>query len=309
VPEDAQLSRLRFALADLLYGFVHSQELVVSGQDLLGLAAGFIEEDEVLQEVQEVLLLADALEQGLHVHRARLLLGQALPFVEVLPAAGDGSDLGLLPVAEHDYGVVVEEVGDGVQVVGEIALEGGLEALVDVLALYEKKRQAVDKSDDVRALVVEVALHPKLSHAEEVVVFRMVEVEEAQPLLLQLALPVLECHPHPLPHLVVLLPVGSGQGLGGGGGCDLANRLLVGGGGQVGVEFLQLGSQGADQDGLPVRGSAQQAVRAEVLLVESISGLPAQTMQVVGGGLLDQGAFGVLAHYCSTPLPICFSKA
>ena len=44
--------------------------------------------DEVLEEVHEVTLVADALEQGFHVHDARFLLGQALPLVEMLEAAG-----------------------------------------------------------------------------------------------------------------------------------------------------------------------------------------------------------------------------
>ena len=42
VPEDAQFSRPRFALADLLHSLVHPQELMVSGQDLSGLTTGLI---------------------------------------------------------------------------------------------------------------------------------------------------------------------------------------------------------------------------------------------------------------------------
>ena len=244
---------------------------MVFGQDLLRLARGLIEEDEVLQEVHEVLFVADALEQGLHVHRAGLLFVQALPFVEVLPAAGDGADLGLLAVAEHDYGVVVEEVGDGVQVVGEVLLEGDLEVLVDVLALHEKQRQAVDEADDVRAPAVEVASHPELPHAEEVVFVRLVKVEEAQPLAHQLILFIPEGDLHAVSDQGVLLPVGGGQGLGGDGGGDLAQGVIVGGIGQAGVKFHQLLAQDACQDHLPVRGPAQQAVRPEVLIVVGIN--------------------------------------
>ena len=62
---------------------------MILGQDLLRLASGLIEEDEVLQQIQEVAFVTDAFEQGLHVHSARLLFSQAFPLVEVLPFAGD----------------------------------------------------------------------------------------------------------------------------------------------------------------------------------------------------------------------------
>ena len=107
-----------------LDGPVDAQELVVAGDDLLRLARGLIEEDEVLQQVHEVALVADALEQRLHVHRARLVLGQALPLVEMLETAGERADLRLHAVAEHDDGVVVEQVRDGVLVVREVLLVG-----------------------------------------------------------------------------------------------------------------------------------------------------------------------------------------
>ena len=82
------------------------------------------------------------------IHRARRLLGQTLPLVEVLPAAGNRTDLRLLAVAEHHDGVVVEQVWNGVAVIGEVLLEGGLEILVQILALDEQQRQTVDEADD-----------------------------------------------------------------------------------------------------------------------------------------------------------------
>ena len=44
------------------------------------------------------------------------------------------ADLRLDAVGQHDDGVVVEEVRDGVLVVGEVLLVGGADVLVDVLA-------------------------------------------------------------------------------------------------------------------------------------------------------------------------------
>ena len=139
-------------------------------------------------------------------------------------------------------------------------------------------------------------MHPEFTHAEKVVVVRLVKIEESQPLAHQLIPVISECYLHALPHQFVLLPVGGGQGLRGDGGGDLPQGVVVGGVGQAGVEFCQLLAQSASQHYLAVRGPAQQTVGAEVLLVEGVDRLPAETLQVVGGGLLDEGGFGVVGH-------------
>ena len=77
-------------------------------------------------------------------------------------------DLRLFAVADHDDGVVVEEVRDGVPVVREILLVRPPEVLVDVLAFHEQERDAVDEPHDVRATAVDVAAHPQLAHAKEI---------------------------------------------------------------------------------------------------------------------------------------------
>ena len=138
MPEDAQPAPPLPAFAHRRDGPVHAEELVVAGEDLPGLPGGIVEDDEVLDEVDEIALAAHALQHRLHIDHAGLLLGQALPFVEVLPAAGDGADLRLLAVAEHHHRVVVEDVGDGVAVIRVVALEGGLQVAMDVLALDEE---------------------------------------------------------------------------------------------------------------------------------------------------------------------------
>ena len=55
---------------------------------------------------------------------------------------------------------MMEDVRDGVQVVGEVFLEGGFEVLVDVLAFNEKQRQSVYETEDICPAAVEVATHP-----------------------------------------------------------------------------------------------------------------------------------------------------
>ena len=294
VPEHPEPALAFLALAHRLQGTVHSEELMVAGEDLSQLARRLVEDDEVLHQVHEVALVAHALEQRLHVDRARLLLGQALPLVEVVPAAGDRADPRLLAVAEHDHRVVVEEVGDGVAVVGVVPLEGGLQIPVDVLALHEQQRQAVDEAHDVGPAPVEAAAYPQLPHAEEVVVGGIIEVEDPQALAHQIARVVAEPDLHPVAHQRVLLPVGGGDALRGGDGGDLPHRVVVGGFGKVRVQGGELLAQRAGQDYLAVGGAAQQAVRSEVLLFVGVDRFPAEPfLQVLGSGLLDEGVFVV----------------
>ena len=228
VPENAELPVSRLPLAHRLDGPVHAEELVVAGQDLPRLAGRLVEEDEVLDEVEKVALVADALQQRLHVHGTRLLLGQPLPLVEVPPPARDGADPRLLAVGEHHHRVVVEEVRDGVAVIGVVLLEGGLQIAVDVLALDEEQRQPVDEADEVRPAAVEIAAHPQLAYAEEVVVIWVVEVEHAQAPLGRPAFLVTVGDLDAVAQQAVLLAVGGDVGLGRGGRGDAPRGVVVG---------------------------------------------------------------------------------
>ncbi|OPY86292.1 MAG: hypothetical protein A4E72_01712 [Syntrophus sp. PtaU1.Bin208] len=177
MPENPQLSVALPAAPDGLDGPVDAQELVIPGQDLLRPPRRVVEEDEILQQVQKVLPAADPLEQRLHVHRARQVLGQALPLVEKLVGAAQRADLRVDAVAQDDGRVEVKEVSHGVQVVLVIVFVGDAEVPVDVLQFHEKQRQAVDKPHDVGPPAVKVAPHPELPHAEKRIVLRLAEVE------------------------------------------------------------------------------------------------------------------------------------
>jgi hypothetical protein len=56
---------------------------------------------------------------------------------------------------------------------------------VDVLELHEEKRQAVDETNYVRPFATQVALDPKLAHAQKVIGLRILEVEDPQSRLLE----------------------------------------------------------------------------------------------------------------------------
>ena len=64
--------------------------------------------------------------------------------------------------------------------------------LLTFLQLHEQQRQAVDEPDDVGPAAVEIAAHPQLPHAEEMVVLGVIEIEHPQALSHPLALVVAE---------------------------------------------------------------------------------------------------------------------
>ena len=137
-------------------------------------------------------------------------------------------------------------------------------------------------------------MHPELAHAEEVVVGGIVEVEDAEALVLQVAPVVAECDPHAAVHQRVLVAVGGGDALRGVGSGDLPHRVVVGGIGETGIQGLELGAQRARQHHLAVGSAAEQAVRPEVFVVVGVDRFPAELFfQVLGGGLLDEGVLGV----------------
>lgn len=133
--------------------------------------------------------------------------------MEVIPLAGYGAEFCFFAVAKHDDGVVVEDVGDGVAIVRVVAVVRGFEVPVDVFAFDEEEGQAVDKADDVCAPSVEVALYPQFAHAEEVVVFRYVKIEDAEALPLPLAVGVVECDGYAVADEIVLFAVGGDDAL------------------------------------------------------------------------------------------------
>ncbi len=124
---------------------------------------------------------------------------------------------------------MVEEVRDGVPVVGEVLFIGGFEVFVDVLALHKQQRQSIDEAHDVGAPAVEIAPHPQLAHAQEVVVLRRFEIKDPQPFPHPLAIVVAaEGDLYAVADQVVLLAIGGDDGLRGNRGGNLPQRVVVG---------------------------------------------------------------------------------
>ena len=120
MPEHTQLAVVQLAG---LIGFdrlVDAEILVVASKNFRRVTTGMVEENKVLQQIQEVFLFADATQHGFQCHAALFLLRQTLPLVEELIFTAQSASLGLHAVGDDEKGVVIEQVGNGILIVGVI---------------------------------------------------------------------------------------------------------------------------------------------------------------------------------------------
>ena len=110
VPEHAQLAIVELPRFVCLDRFVDAKVLMVTGKDFYGVAAGVIIEDKVLQQIEEILLFADATQHSFQSHAALLFFIKALPFMEEFIFASQRADLGLGAVGEHEKCIIVEQM-------------------------------------------------------------------------------------------------------------------------------------------------------------------------------------------------------
>lgn len=74
MPEDAQLAVVQLTGLIRFDRLVNSKILVVAGKNLFRVATGMVKEDEILQQVEEVLLFADAAQHSFQSYAALFLL-------------------------------------------------------------------------------------------------------------------------------------------------------------------------------------------------------------------------------------------
>ena len=116
----------------------------------------FVEQDEVLDNVQQPIVRQHAVQQHLGFQAALVRLVEPLPLGEMPPLAGNRAVAGAVAVRNDQEGIVMEGVSDDVfvHIVGQVVVEALADVPVDRLQLYEDQRQAVDKTDQVGAAVV-----------------------------------------------------------------------------------------------------------------------------------------------------------
>ena len=185
MPENAKLTVIQLPGFISLNRFVDAQVLMVPGEDLCGVAAGMVVENEVFQQIQEVFLLTDTPEHGSQSHTSLFLLVQTLPFMEKFILASQCAHLGFRAVGEDQEGIVVEQMGNGVQVVGVVVGVGILDIHIVLFEFHEQQRNAIHKTNDIRTLPVEIAVDLQLFNGEEMVVFGILEIHNGSVLCLR----------------------------------------------------------------------------------------------------------------------------
>ena len=98
--------------------------------------------------------------------------------MEELILAAQGPHLGLHAVGENQKGVVIEQMRNGVQIVGVVVGIGILHVHRVLLQFDEQQRNPVDKADNIRTAAVQVAVDLQLFDGEEMVVIRIPEVDD-----------------------------------------------------------------------------------------------------------------------------------
>ena len=222
--------------------------------------------------------------------------------MEELVFAAQGAHLGLQAVGKNQKGVVVEEVGNGVQVVGVVVRVGVLDVHRGLFELHKEQRDSVDKAHNVGAAAIEVTVDFQLFDGQEVVVVRALKVDDRRSLFLGSAAGTLDGDWDAVPDQGILLLVGLHQGCGGEAALHLLLRLLQLGGGEPRIQPLERLPKIPDEQNLPIACPAKSAVFAQLFGVVGIGHLPAQLLlQHVPGALLDKNIFGVVVAHGSPP--------
>ena len=288
VPENAQLAVLELSGLVGFHRLVDTEVLVVAGEDLGDTAARVVVQDEVFKEIHEILLVTDTEEHGLQIHRSHLILLESLPFVEELVFGAEGTDLGLQTVGEHEEGVEVEQMGDGIQIIGVVAVIGGLDVHVLLFQLDEQERDTVDKAHDIGSAAVQIAVDLHLLDREKMVFGGLFEIEDGGVAGLVCTARLSDLYGDAVAEHGILFLVDLHEG---GRGYKGAERLD----GRISVFFrhpVVIVKEGAAQiprqHDLLVGSPAQRAVLAQHLGVVGVDHIPAQLMlQHVAGAVLD----------------------
>ena len=257
---------------------LHRVELVVARHLLDQRAAAVVlEHDEVAQQRQEPAGFTDAVDHHLQLRQVRIGQGLArdgAPRLEPLPPGGQGADAGVQSVRHHERGVEREQRRD-FRLVGLQLLPGGPDGglfVGRILEFDDRQRQAVDEQHHVRAALVPVLHHGELVDRQPVVVGGVVEVNDAGLVAAHRAAGIAVFHRHAVHgHAMERAVAGFQRGSLRAG--QLAEGVVQGVGGQVGVEAGEGVTQALRQDDLAVIGAF--GIRRAGGDVGAVSGAPA----------------------------------
>jgi len=298
MPEHAQLTVVQLSGFVGFDCLVHAEILVVPGQYLCRMSSRMVKEDKVFQQIQEIFLFANAAKHGFQRHAALFLLRQTLPFMEELILAAQRTDLGFRSIGEDQESVVVEQMGNGVEIIGVVVGVGILHVHRVLLQFNKQQRNPVDKADNIRTAAVQVAVDLQLFDGEEMVVIRIPEVDDRGIFGFCPAAGLLHCDGDAVTNQEIFFLVDLQQGGGGQSVLQCALSLVHLSGCNPRIQAQQSLPKIPGQQDLLVALAAKRAVFAQLLRVVGKSDLPAQLiLKQVTSAFLYKYVFGiVVAH-------------
>ena len=275
VPEYAQLAVSELALPVNLHCFVDAEILVVPGQNFGSVPAGVVKQNEILKQIHEIALVANAPQHGFQGNRTFFVLLQPLPLMEEGILAAQSTDLGFLPVGQDQESVVIKQVGDGVQIVGVIAGVGILHIHIEILQLHEQQGDAVDKAHDIRPAAVQFAVDLQFLDGQKVVVQRVIKVKYPHTPGFLFSIGLLDRNRNAIPEIAVLLLIDLDQGGRGQVIFQLLHRVLIEGFRQPGIQLHHSPPEVTPEHDFPIAFPTKGAVFAQLLRVVGIGNVPA----------------------------------
>ena len=262
--------------------------------------------DEVFQQIEESLFLADAPQHGFQFHAACIAFFQAFPLVEKLVLAAKRAHLGFQSIGQHKEGIVKEQLRNGIEVIPIIVYVGVLHIHGGLFQLDEQQRNAIDKAHNVCPAAVQLRVDLHLFYGEEVVVFRVFEVDHRRAADFGAAIRPLDRHRDAIPQQKILFLVDLHQGCGGNVRRKFLLHLVQLVRGEPRVQPQKCLPKIPGQQHFPIAGTAQRPVRPQLFGVVSHHDLPAQNiLQQVACAVLNKDIFGVFAAHRITSFTYC----
>ena len=308
MPEHTQPAVFQLAVLVSTDGLVDAEILVVAGQNLGGAPTGMVVKDEVFQQIEEGLFLADAPQHGFQFHAACIAFLQTLPLVEKLVLAAKRAHLGFQSIGQHKKGIIVEQLRNGIKVIPIIVYVGVLHIHGGLFQLDEQQRNAIDKAHNVCPAAVQLRVDLHLFYGEEMIVFRVFEVDHRRASDFGAAIRPLDRHRDAIPQQKILFLIDLHQGCGGNVRREFLLHLVQLVRGEPRVQPQKRLPKIPGQQHFPIAGAAQRPIRPQLFGVVSQHHLPAQNiLQQVACTVLDKDIFGVFAaHFLFLLLPTLF---
>ena len=227
-----------------------------------------------------------------------LLFGQTLPFVEEFILAAQRAYLGFRSVGEDQESIVVEQVGNGVLIVGIVVGVCILHIYGVLLQFDEQQRDTVDKTDNIRTATVQITVDLQLLNGEEVVVSGVFEVDDGGVLAFRFASGFLHGDGDTVTNEEIFFLVDLQQRRCGQAVLQGALSLVHLGRGDPRIQAQQSLPKIPGQQDILIAFTAKRAVFAQLLSIVGKSYIPAKlVMEQMTSTFLHKYVFGiVIAH-------------